>query len=218
MGALRPNWEGTVVLRCARLAAAALALTLPLALPASAGEILPGVYQLLDHGDGQLGTDYGLRVDAIGEVFSVELNGASLLLTWDGGTTANISGTLNENSMGGMGGIGPIWTIDYDLTGVSAVGTLGFTATGGSGVLTDPFLVDTVLSGETNGSGFVFEFLADGFRIDGDNDTPVGRGWLMPSGTTNDWIVRAVLIPEPATGLLLGLGLAGLAALRRRQA
>ena len=62
----------------------------------------------------------------------------------------------------------------------------------------------------------MFEFLADGLRIDGDNDSPVGRGWLMPPSTTNDWIVRAVLVPVPATGLLMGLGLVGLAAFRRR--
>lgn len=202
--------------RCLRVAVAALALTLPLALSASAGTTPPGVYQLLDHGYGDEGPDYGLRVDAIGEIFSVELNGANVLLTWDGGTTASIAGTVNENANGGNGGIGPIWTVTYNLTGVSAVGTLGFTATGGSGILTDPFLNDTILSGEQNGSGFVFEFLADGHRITGDNDTPVGRGWLMPPSSTNDWIVRAVLIPEPATGLLIGLGLVGLAAFRRR--
>ena len=110
----------------------------PLALAASAGTSLPGTYQLLDHGTGDLGPAYGLRVDAIGEIFSVELGSANVLLTWDGGVTATIIGTVNQNTAGGNGGVGATWTLVYNLTGVSAVGTQGFTATGGAGILTDP--------------------------------------------------------------------------------
>lgn len=111
--------------------------------------------------------------------------------------------------------------MDYDLTGVSAVGTQGFTATGGSGTLTDPSNVVTNILGEANGSGDVFEFLADGHRLAGDDDTPVGRGWLLPPGSLDDWLVRAVPapgtgIPEPATGLLMLLGFAGFLFCRRR--
>ena len=73
-----------------------------------------------------------------------------------------------------------------------------------------------MLTGEQNGSGFAFLFLADGHRIDGDDSTPVGRGWLQPPGSTDDWLVQAALIPEPGTGLLLGLGLTALGARRRR--
>ena len=184
---------------------------------ANAGTILPGTYQLLDHGFGDLGPAYGLRVDAISEVFSMELGTAQVLLTWDGGSTANISGILNQNTAGGNGGVGAAWSVSYDLTGVTAVGTQGFTATAGSGTLTDPFSTVTNITGEIDVStGFVFEFLADGHRIPGDNDTAVGRGWLLPPGSTDDWIVRAVLVPEPGTALLVSLGLVGIAAIRSR--
>ena len=183
---------------------------------ASAGTILPGDYFLLDHGFADFGPDYGLRLDASGHFFSVELGSASVILSWDGGTTATIDGALNLNTAGGNGGVGDTWTVLYTLTGVSAVGTLGFVATGGSGTLTDPFNDVTNIFGEADGTGNVFEFLADGHRIDGDSDTPVGRGWLLPPDSTDDWIVRAVLVPEPGTAWLVCTGLIGLSAYRSR--
>lgn len=117
---MRPQ-ETARALVCA-LGSLSLLLVAPAAL---AGTILPGVYQLLDHGDGELGPDYGLRMDSLGEVFSVELGSASVELSWDGSSTANISGLLRSSTA-------ELWTIDYDLTGVVAVGTQGFTATGGT--------------------------------------------------------------------------------------
>ena len=184
---------------------------------AIAGTILPGSYTLLDHGNGSLGPAYGLRVDSIGEIFSFSLGAAGVQLDWDGGTTAVFWGDINRNTMGGNGGVGDIWHITYNLTGVSAVGTLGFTATGGNGFVQDHLFHNTTnLVSLQNEDGFVFEFLADGHRIDGDNDTPVGRGWIQPPDTVDDFIVRGVLLPEPGSALLTTVLLAGLALLRRR--
>lgn len=172
---------------------------------AAAGTISPGTYRLLDHGFGNQGPDYGLRVDALSNtLFSTELGGVQTLLTWSGGSTATISGTLHNNTTT------DIWQVNYVLTGVVAVGTQGFTATMGSGTLTDPLSNVTPINGEINGAGIAFDFLADGHRLPGDSDTAVGRGWLLPPNSTDDWLVRAELIPEPGSALLISLGLASL--------
>ncbi len=192
-----------------RLIAGLVALLLTAQTSFAVGIIGPGVYQLHDHGFGNLGPDYGLRVDSINAVFSVDLGGASTILTWDGGTTATITGILHDNATTDL------WTVDYLLSGVTAVGTTGFTATSATGTLTDPLLNVTALTGEQNGSGIVFDFLADGHRLPGDSSTAVGRGWLLPPNSTDDWLVRAELIPEPGTLALLAAG--GLMIVRRRR-
>ena len=192
--------------------AAAVSITLSLAFSslASAGTIVPGVYRLLDHGDGKLGTNYGLRVDFLSATFSMEIGGAEVLLTWDGGNSATLIGTIFNNSTG------EIWELDYLLTPVTAVGTMGFTSTAGAGTITDPSNNITNFIGKADAGGDVFAFLADGHRISGDSDSPVGRGWLDFEGI-NDFLVRAEVVPEPGTGLLLSLGLLGLAVSGRRR-
>lgn len=185
--------------------------------PAVAGMIDAGTYRLFDHGDGQLGPAYGLRVDALNEVFSFELGAANVELFWDGAAVATITGFINENAMGGNGGVGAAWVLDYTLSGVAAVGTQGFSASGGSGTLTDPFNNVTVLTGEQNTGGDAFLFLADGHRLDGDSDSPVARGWLLPPGSTDDFLARAEKrpVPEPPLALLLTFALAGLGLVAR---
>ena len=192
------------------VAGSSLLLALAMGSPASANTILPGIYSLLDHGDGKRGADYGLRVDHFDRLFSVELGGASLVLFWDGGDTASITGTVfdpDENET---------WEVFYEMTSVTPVGTQGFFATAGSGTLTDPAAVVHSFEAKADRSGSVFTFLADGHRIDGDDTTPVARGWLDYDGT-NDFLVRAVAIPEPGTGAMMALGLLGLARLGRRR-
>ena len=178
---------------------------LPASSASALGILLPGSYTLLDHGDGNLGPDYGLRMDSLGELFSVELGGASVTLDWDGGVTATITGELHNNTTF------QLWDVSYTLTGVVADGAnAGFRATAATGTLTDPSSVVTNLIGKADGTGFVFAFLADGHRIDGDTTTPVGQGWLLPPDSTQDWLVRAEAAPEVATWLLLGSALAAL--------
>ena len=176
-------------------------------------------YKLADHPDGVLSSptvSYGLRLDQIGgspeeRTFSVQ----DLFLTWDGGVTASISGTVKNNSSD------EIFDVSHTFSGVSSQAG-GFVATGGVLTLT-PQAGNTVgapvapINSAQNGSNLAFLLLDDGHRLDGDNSSFVGRGWLSGPGSANDWLVTATVVPVPAAVWLFGSGLAGLFALRRRK-
>ena len=184
------------------LASIGLAFTFAVSSTASAGTIQAGLYQLFDHGFGKKGSDYGLRMDSLDAIFSVELYNAKALLYWNGVDEARIFGTLHQHGEAAD----RLWQVTYALTGVSAVGTEGFIATGGNGKLTSPSGDIHDLIGKQNDDGLAFWLLADGHRIPNDDVTPVGTGWLT-GARTNDWLVTATIVPEPSTALLLGVGL-----------
>jgi len=175
----------------------------------AAGTFGPGLYQIHDHGNATLGPDYGLRVDALNAIFSTDLGGADVTLFWDGGSTALLSGLVHHNSTN------ELWGVSYTITGVVADGTVGFYSTGGNGTLTDPLNNVTVLTGEQDNGGEAFRIAADGHRLPGDSDSIVGRGWLLPPNSIDDWIIQAELIPEPASLALLGCGAVAMLARRR---
>jgi hypothetical protein len=216
-----------------------------LALLAGPADAIPtGIYQILDHGDGNQGRDYGLRRDSLTDPASVNTfsttaqagNGttagvgdfAFATLSWDGGATALISGTLRHN----QDLISELWTVSYLISGITAVAgpAGGFTATDGFGSLTSPGGIVIPLTGKQDGGGTAFRFLNDGHRCPGSSgfgcenilgnsplDRLVGRGWMLPSNTTDDWLITARLIPEPGTLGLLGAGLVGLGLMRRKR-
>jgi hypothetical protein len=203
---------------------------------ASAGGLTVGQYLLDDHpGGGENPPPYGLRLDGIVAPGTASLSlghhGDTILtVTDDGGTLSiNISGTLYGGALDGMGGYASAtsYAIDMDyVLGVSDEGNgwavNGFTASN-SGTLTN---LDTMavidLYGMNNPAGLVFAFLADGHRLDNDDDTWVGRGWITdqsdgtdPHSGYRDWLFTATKVPAPGTFALLGLG--GLCSSRRRR-
>ena len=186
-------------------------------------------FQLGDHPDAALyqsdpTSPYGLRYDAAppagsGPTFSVGTNlgglGGAVYLTWDDANLAagaTLSGTLERNDDG------TFWDVTYVLTGVTSDGNGGIVATGGSGSVDENggALRSIALSGEQNGSGDAFIFANDGHRLAASTGW-VGRGWLLPSGSVDDWLVTAEPVPVPAAVWLFGTALLGLAGAKHRK-
>lgn len=197
---------------------------------ADAATISPGKFQLFDHPDGTL-TDshgpYGLRLDGDeppvgnGPTFSVQADSEPVILTWNLDNTATIEGRLRNNTTG------EFWEVSYTMTGLFD-NNGGFTATAGSGTLVwdevgvPPSNSPIVLTGMQNNAGQAFNLFPDGHRLDNDNMSTVGRGWLDDDGNNNDWLVIAVQtqifkVPEPSTMVLCTVGIAGLFMIRRRR-
>jgi len=203
-----------------------LALLAALAMPVQAATVS---YILGDHEDGALydgvstsgaAGPYGLRYDTIdppngnGPTFSVGDNlggnGGIVKLSWDDANLAagaDLIGSMYRNDTGDT------WTVTYSLTGLVDDGNGGWSATGGSGSMTDG--VDVVaLTGKQDGSGYAFIFADDGHRLP-TSDGWVGRGWLEGGGT-DDWLVTATVVPLPAAAWLFGSALLALGWGRRR--
>ena len=196
------------------------------------GDVILSTYNLFDHPGGAIDPQaYGLRLDGLGVesplTFSFgdsQANSTMTLQVVDTGSQIEIrmSGTVAGNSANGGTDFGSFaLNVTYIVSSVangwednnSADGNMIGTLEGdfGSGFE----VVD--LFGKSDGND-AFRFLADGHRIGGDNDTWVGRGWVLPNGNmglTNDFLFQAAIVPLPAAawGGLAMLG--GLAAARR---
>lgn len=205
-------------------------------LSASAGGLTIAEYQLSDHpAGGENPPPYGLRLDGILgagiHTLSIDHHNDTVLTVTDNGGNLeiNISGTLFGGEVDGLGGYvsAASYAVDFNyVMNVADVGNgwdvNGFDASNGGTVTNLDTNVVTELYGMNNPAGLVFAFLADGHRLDGDNTTWVGRGWITdqsdgtdPAAGIKDWLFKGELIPAPSSFALLGLG--GMVASRRRR-
>lgn len=217
------------------------ALALP-ALGAFAGETVVAEYEINDHPNGGLvPPTYALRLDNVfgfaKATFSADtFNDATLTVLQDdaGAYIIDIAGTFfgGEDLGGAWGttfGIEASFRYAANVTATSSGYQVnGFTQLN-QGVLTrldtnesDVWYAMEDTAGDNGPAGGTFTFAADGWAIDGDDSSWVGRGWLttnddgsMSAPPAQDWIFTANLIPAPGASVLLGF--AGLALARRRR-
>lgn len=214
-------------------AACAFGLTAMMAAAgASAGIIAE--FDLFDHPNGKESPPpYGLRFDGLFGgtdivTFSIDSFANSKLVIEDNGGNLeiHITGTLFGGTVDGLGGYiaGEAWNYHFAyVDGVMAVadGWMVNTTnpTSNAGTLTnvgDPgMIIDFFGKGNANNTQFLF--LSDGHRLDGDDSSWVGRGWVTDlangnDGLTRDWLFTAT--PTPGTAVI---ALSGIAMLGRRR-
>jgi len=196
------------------------------------GDVILSTFDLFDHPGGAIDPQaYGLRLDGLGVedpmTFSFgdsQANSTMTLQVVDTGSQIELRmfGTVAGNSANGGTDFGSFalnvtYVVDAVANGWedndSADGVMVGTLEGDFGSGNE--IVD--LFGKSDGND-AFRFLSDGHRLAGDNDSWVGRGWLLPNnmmGDTNDFLFQGALVPLPAAawGGLAMLG--GIAAARR---
>ena len=192
-------------------------------------------YALSDHPAGDAAPPaYGLRLDNVINpglaVLSMDHYGDSrLVVSEDAGMLSiRITGTLYGGGVASNAFVNPhTYAVDFTYS-VNVAALMNGWDVNTFDVMNSGSLInmDTNkefdLYGKADMTGLVFQFLADGFRIHGDNSTFVGRGWLTTNadGTDSnagaqDWLFTGTLVPAPGALALLGLG--GLTATRRRR-
>ena len=208
-----------------------------------AATILPGTYQLHNHSDGLIDPPpYGLRLDELVDVtgghdafsFDFEHPSSDMKLVYD-----DINGTITifGQTYGGRD-IGAGYAADiyqgvyqvsfvYDMNVAPVPGDDDIWVTAppdnlNSGTITLPGGAPIQLLSDVQQGGYTFRF--------GDEDNDLGHrgepgisgwGWLDINGSHvdyQDWLFTATYIPEPATGMLLIAGAAGMLIRRRRSA
>lgn len=202
---------------------------------ANAGGLVIAEFELNDHPDGGVAEPfYGLRLDDIVApgvaTLSMDFynNTRMTVIDDNGALSMHITGTLYGGAVSNDAYVNPhSYEIDFSYAlNVSDAGNgwevNGFDV-GNTGTITDlDTQLVTTLYGKANMADLVFSMLADGHRLDNDNSSWVGRGWLTdqadgsdPYSGYRDWLFIATEVPAPS-GMAI-LGLAGLVSTRRRR-
>lgn len=204
------------------------------AMTANAGGLVIGQFALHDHPDAyEAPPPYGLRVDnIIGSglsTLSLDQFSDTVLTVYDdgGNLSININGTLWGGEVSGNAYVSPeAYTVDMTYSIGVNPDFGGWLVTGfdsaNAGTITrvsDNMSWD--IFGMPSMTGAVLHFRPDGYRLDGDDSTWVGRGWITdqsdgsdPLQGARDWIFTATVIPAPSTGLI---ALTGVLAMSRRR-